>query len=96
MGIILGLVIGKPLGIFSAVYFAHRFNLAYKPNSLRWMDVFGASILGGVGFTMSIFIGDIAFNNPMLIDLAKLSVILASGISGIAGGIWLYSTIRNP
>jgi len=93
LGIILGLVIGKPLGVFSAVYFAHHYKLAYKPDSLRWIDIFGASLLAGVGFTMSIFIGDIAFGDDSLMNLAKLSVILGSGISGIIGSVWLFFTI---
>jgi len=95
MGIIIGLVIGKPLGIFIAVYFSHYFNIAYKPDTLRWRDIFGVSLLGGVGFTMSIFIGDIAFSNPIFIDLSKVSVIIASSISGLLGGIWLLIVVNS-
>ena len=95
LGIILGLSIGKPLGIFGTVYFADRFGFAKKPDSLGWMDIFGASILGGVGFTMSIFVSDIAFGNPDLINLAKLSIILSSMISGLLGAIWLFKTIST-
>ena len=95
LGIILGLSIGKPLGIFGTVYFADRFGFAKKPDSLGWMDIFGASILGGVGFTMSIFVSDIAFGNPDLINLAKLSIILSSIISGVLGAIWLFKTIST-
>ncbi|MDX1295046.1 MAG: Na+/H+ antiporter NhaA, partial [Sulfurimonadaceae bacterium] len=90
LGIILGLAVGKPLGIFGAVYAAHKTGIARKPESLRWVDIFGASMLGGVGFTMSIFVGDIAFSDPELANLAKLSIILASTISAIAGVVWLY------
>ena len=93
LGIIIGLSIGKPLGIFGFVYVAHRIGLARKPDALRWVDVFGASLLGGVGFTMSIFIGGIAFSDPELVNLAKLSVILASAISGLLGALWLYRFI---
>lgn len=93
IGIILGLAIGKPLGIFSAVYFAHRYKIAHKPDSLRWIDIFGASLLAGVGFTMSIFIGDIAFIDNALVNLAKLAVILGSIISGVLGALWLIFTI---
>jgi len=90
LGIIMGLVIGKPLGIFCAVYFADRFGVASKPQSLRWIDILGVSLLGGVGFTMSIFIGDIAFADPAFVDLAKLSIISASVISGLLGALWLF------
>jgi len=93
LGIIIGLVIGKPLGIFTAVYFSDYFNITHKPDTLRWRDIFGVSLLGGVGFTMSIFIGDIAFSNPIFIDLSKISVIIASGVSGLLGAIWLLSTM---
>ena len=93
LGIILGLSVGKPLGIFGAVYLSDRFGLSKKPDSLRWVDIFGASLLGGVGFTMSIFVSDIAFSNPELVNLAKLSIILSSIISGILGAAWLFKTV---
>jgi len=93
LGIIFGLVIGKPLGIFGAVFISQKIGIAKKPENLRWVDVFGVSILGGVGFTMSIFVGDLAFTDQELLNLAKLSVILASMISGIIGMIWLYISI---
>jgi NhaA family Na+:H+ antiporter len=92
LGIFIGLVIGKPLGIFSAVYLANKYNIAKKPDTISWTDIFGASLLGGVGFTMSIFIGDIAFADPGLIDLAKISVIIGSSTSGVLGALWLLKT----
>jgi len=93
LGIVLGLTVGKPLGIFGAVYLSDRFGFSKKPDSLRWVDIFGASLLGGVGFTMSIFVSDIAFSNPELVNLAKLSIILSSIISGILGAAWLFKTV---
>lgn len=95
LGIILGLAIGKPLGIFSAVYFADHYGIARKPDALNWNDVFAASLLGGIGFTMSIFISGVAFGDPEIIDLAKLSVIIGSGISGLFGIFWLFRVINR-
>lgn len=95
LGIILGLTVGKPLGIFTFVYLADYFKLANKPESLRWVDIFGVSLLGGIGFTMSIFIGSVAFISTELIDLAKLSVIIASVISVLLGMTWLYIHIKK-
>ncbi len=95
LGIIMGLAIGKPLGIFSAVYLADRYGVARKPDTLKWMDILGASLLGGIGFTMSIFISGVAFGEPELIDLAKLSVIIGSGISGLFGVLWLFRSTNR-
>lgn len=92
LGIFFGLVVGKPLGIFLSVYLADKYALAKKPETLSWADIFGASLLGGVGFTMSIFIGDIAFSDPELIDLAKISIIIGSTLSGLLGALWLIKT----
>lgn len=90
LGIIIGLVIGKPLGIFSFVYFADRFGLSKKPETISWIDIFGVSMLGGIGFTMSIFISGFAFPEEELINLAKLSVIIASVISAFFAIFWLF------
>jgi len=90
LGIVLGLVVGKPLGIFLAVYMADYFKIAKKPDILRWVDIFGVSLLGGVGFTMSIFISGVAFENQEFVDLAKLSVIIASILSALFAVFWLF------
>ncbi len=90
LGIVLGLVVGKPLGIFLAVYMADYFKIAKKPDILRWVDIFGVSLLGGVGFTMSIFISGVAFENQEFVDLAKLSVIIGSILSALFAVFWLF------
>lgn len=89
LGIIVGLVIGKPLGIFLAVYLADYFGLAKKPEVLRWVDIFGVCLLGGIGFTMSIFISSVAYTDIELVNLAKLAVIIASIISALFAILWL-------
>lgn len=95
LGIIVGLVIGKPLGIFLSVYLANYFGIAKKPEMLRWTDIFGVSLLGGIGFTMSIFISGVAYSNVELVDLAKLSVIVASILSAIFAVLWLLIFRKN-
>jgi NhaA family Na+:H+ antiporter len=92
-GVIFGLVVGKPLGIFGTVYLVSKVGWVKKPSSLRWIDIFGVSMLGGIGFTMSIFVTDIAFVDHALIDLAKLSIMIASVLSAVMGAFWLYMTI---
>jgi NhaA family Na+:H+ antiporter len=63
---------------------------------LRWRDIIGVGFLGGIGFTMSIFITFLAFKNPALIDSAKIAVIIASLIAGSIGMIWLRYILRTP
>jgi len=90
LGILLGLVLGKPLGIIGATYLAHRLGWAQIPPSLSWKHIIGAGILGGVGFTMSIFITHLAFDDANTIALAKLFIIICSLFLGIAGVLYLW------
>lgn len=85
MGIALGLVIGKQAGVFGAIWLADKTGLAPKPPQLRWLHVYGAALLCGVGFTMSLFIGPLAFNDPSLVDAAKIGTLLGSTVSGLLG-----------
>jgi NhaA family Na+:H+ antiporter len=85
LGIILGLVVGKPLGILALCAAAVKFNLAEMPRGTTWPMLFGASILGGVGFTMSLFISSLAFNDAELLADAKIGVLIASVIAGGVG-----------
>ncbi|MGV8082262.1 MAG: Na+/H+ antiporter NhaA [Coriobacteriia bacterium] len=91
LGIILGLVLGKPIGIFAASWLAERFHLAELPANTRWRDLAGAGLLGGVGFTMSIFIGGLAFGHSLLAEEAKASIIIASIVAGAIG----YAVLRS-
>jgi len=90
LGILLGLVLGKPLGIIGATYLAHRLGWAQKPSSLTWKHIIGAGILGGVGFTMSIFITHLAFEDANTIALVKLFIVTCSLFMGIAGMLYLW------
>jgi NhaA family Na+:H+ antiporter len=85
LGIVLGLVVGKPLGILSLCAVAVKFNLAELPSGTTWLMLFGASVLGGVGFTMSLFIASLAFKDGQLLADAKIGVLIASVIAGGVG-----------
>lgn len=89
IGIAAGLFIGKQLGVFGAIWAADRIGLARKPAVLGWSHLYGAALLCGVGFTMSLFIGELAFTDRVLIDEAKIGTLLGSVLSGIAGYIVL-------
>ena len=89
MGIIFGLIIGKPLGIILFSYLAILFGLAKLPKELSMKKLLGAGFLGGIGFTMSIFISLLAFDNAAIINNAKFMILVASLLSGIVGFLWL-------
>lgn len=92
LGIAAGLFIGKQLGIFGAIWAADRIGLARKPEVLGWTHIYGASLLCGVGFTMSLFIGELAFTERVLIDEAKIGTLMGSVLSGLAGYMVLALT----
>jgi Na+:H+ antiporter, NhaA family len=90
LGILTGLFLGKPLGIFLLTFLAVTFGISKLPLDLAWRHVLGAGMLGGIGFTMSIFITNLAFEKSYaMIDSSKMAILLASLASGIAGFIWL-------
>ena len=90
LGIIIGLVVGKPLGIIVATYLALVAGVCRLPGDLNWHHVVGAGLLGGIGFTMSIFITNVAFpGEPHVIDASTIAILLASLVSGIFGLGWL-------
>jgi len=98
IGIILGLVIGKPLGIWFFSFIAVALGICTLPRDLRWRNILGAGMLGGIGFTMSIFITLLAFKNDgeEVITYSKIAILLASFLSGIIGFLWLKSTLKAP
>jgi len=90
LGIISGLVFGKPLGIILMSFIAVALGLSRLPPGMEWRHVLGAGLLGGIGFTMSIFIANLAFaTNPEIINTSKLAILLASLTAGIIGYLWL-------
>jgi NhaA family Na+:H+ antiporter len=96
IGIFLGLVVGKPLGItlFSAV--AVWIGICSIPKDLKWMQIIGAACLGGIGFTMSIFITLLAFDDSAVISGSKITIMLSSLVAAIIGLIWLKLTLKDP
>lgn len=90
LGIIAGLILGKVIGIFGVSWVAIKLNIAQLPKGSTLSQVFGVAFLGGIGFTMSIFVADLAFiNNPELIFQAKVGILSASLVSGLFGYFWL-------
>jgi NhaA family Na+:H+ antiporter len=89
-GIIAGLVVGKPLGITLVTLLAVAVGLCRLPADLDWRHILGAGLLGGIGFTMSIFIANLAFaGNPEVINAAKIAILVASLSAGVLGFLWL-------
>lgn len=92
-----GLVVGKQVGIFSTVWLADKTGFAPRPDNANWAEIWGVSILCGIGFTMSIFIGGLAFpGNALLIEEAKIGILTGSAISAIMGYIVLRLTTKHP
>ncbi|MEM9374733.1 MAG: Na+/H+ antiporter NhaA [Pseudomonadota bacterium] len=85
LGIALGLFIGKQVGVFGMTFLAVKAGLAKLPESATWTQVYGLACLTGIGFTMSLFIGTLAFDNPALMNDVRLGVILGSLASGVLG-----------
>ncbi len=95
IGIMLGLVLGKLTGIAGISWLAVKAGWATLPVDVNWRLLVGAALLGGIGFTMSIFITNLAFNNAQVITGSKMSVLLASVIAGIAGLLVLRSGTKT-
>lgn len=95
VGIIAGLMIGKPLGILLFSFIGVNSGLCALPEKLKWRIILGVGFLGGIGFTMSIFITLLAFNDSTVIDSAKIAILLASFASGLIGYSWLKMTLNK-
>ncbi|MDR4479070.1 MAG: Na+/H+ antiporter NhaA [Nitrospira sp.] len=95
LGIVAGLLLGKPGGIMLALWLCVRTGLAELPGHTTWRQVFGISALAGVGFTMSLFIANLAFREGEVLELAKISILLASLLAGLGGWALLASTAPN-
>jgi Na+:H+ antiporter, NhaA family len=94
LGIFFGLFLGKPIGIVSFSWLADKLGIAQISRSITFTKLLGAGLLGGIGFTMSIFVANLAFNDRELIDMAKLSIIIAS-ITAAVMGYWLLSKSKD-
>lgn len=86
IGVFLGLLLGKPIGVFLICYLAVQLKIAALPEGVNWLMILGAGFLGGIGFTMSLFVAGLAFTNaPVLLDQAKVGVLSSSVVSAIIG-----------
>jgi len=90
LGVLAGLVLGKPLGIAGFTWLTVKMGWAQLPQGLNMRHILGVGLLGGIGFTMSIFIADLAFvERPQELLMAKTGILLASALAGLGGFIWL-------
>ncbi|MFQ6117251.1 MAG: Na+/H+ antiporter NhaA [Candidatus Bipolaricaulia bacterium] len=92
LGVIVGLVVGKPLGITLFAWLAVRSGLAAMPTGVTWRGICGVGWLGGIGFTMSLFIAGLAFGDIPLLSVAKVGILAASLIAGVVGWMFLRGT----
>ncbi|TDD78263.1 Na+/H+ antiporter NhaA [Flavobacterium caseinilyticum] len=95
LGIALGLVVGKPVGIFLLTFLAVSVGLCKLPTGLNWKSIFGIGLLGGIGFTMSIFITLLAFESDTIINNSKLVILISSLIAGLLGFLTLKMTLKT-
>lgn len=85
LGISLGLIFGKPLGIVLISWLAVRFGLASLPNGVSWPGLLVVGCVAGIGFTMALFISVLAFPNPLTLPVAKFAVLIGSAVAAAAG-----------
>lgn len=89
LGVFCGLVLGKPIGIMLFSFITVKTKIASLPEFVTWRHMLGASVLGGVGFTMAIFVANLAYADALLITEAKLSILVASTVAGVIGFVLL-------
>lgn len=93
----LGLVLGKPVGILTGASLAVRLRVASLPAGIGWRDIAGVGVLGGIGFTVSLFVAGLAFDRPELAEAAKAAVLVGSVLAAIGGAAWLRASLsRRP
>lgn len=95
IGIMLGLIVGKPLGIFILSYLTVVLGICKLPDDMNWKSLIGVGFLGGIGFTMSIFITLLAFDDATIINNSKLVILLSSLIAGLVGFVLLKITLKR-
>ncbi len=97
IGIMAGLVVGKPIGIVLFIFLCVKFGIGALPKELQWSHLLGAGMLGGIGFTMSIFITLLAFKNDGedVITYSKIAILIASFTSGTMGFLWLKRSLKK-
>ena len=97
IGIMVGLIVGKPIGITLFAFLCVKLGIGSLPKELQWKQILGAGMLGGIGFTMSIFITLLAFKNngEAVITYSKIAILVASFVSGTLGFLWLKMSLKK-
>ena len=96
LGILLGLFLGKQIGLFLFSFISIKLNITEMPNNSNWLNLYGVSILTGIGFTMSLFVGNLAFvENIQYIDGVKIGVLAGSLLSTLSGYSLLLLTSKK-
>lgn len=95
LGIFFGLVLGKPVGIFFAAVLSKKLNIAELPKEISKSMLWGAGMLGGIGFTMAIFVTNLAFENKELIELGKITILIASATASVGGYLMLAASKKS-
>ena len=96
LGVAAGLVVGKQIGVFGFIFLATRTGLVKRPDGVSWLQLYGLACLTGIGFTMSLFIGNLAFAEPEQIETVKLGVMSGSLVSGLLGFCFLRWAPLSP
>ncbi len=96
LGIALGLFLGKQLGIFASIWLAVKLGFGAKLRGATWVQIYGVATLCGIGFTMSLFIGGLAFSDPALVEEAKIGTLMGSIASGVLGYLILRLCALHP
>ncbi len=94
LGVFFGLLCGKPIGIMLFSFLTVKLHIADLPEHVNWVHMLGAAILGGVGFTMAIFVANLAYTQDYLISEAKLGILSASLVAGVIGFVFLFVQAR--
>lgn len=95
LGIVIGLIVGKPLGILLLAMLSVKLGWSHLPHDISWRGVLGIGFLAGIGFTMSIFISLLSFDDVTLINEAKLAILIASLVAGLIGYLLLNACLRR-
>ena len=94
-GVFFGLFIGKPVGILLFSFVVVKLKIASLPENVNWRHMAGAAVLGGVGFTMAIFVANLAYDSELAVTTAKAAVLLASTVAGVVGFLLLLIEARR-
>ncbi len=95
IAVILGLFLGKQIGIFLFTFLAVKLKLCSLPKGVNWKMIYGVSILGGIGFTISMFINTLAFTNPVFIDQVKIGILISTLLASIYGIVYLRFALNG-